>query len=275
MHCLWDGLWIALTIARVRVAAPRHRRVRQSRGNTERHRHRRRVRRAARRPRIDSTNDGVGASDHGAGLPCLCRDRAAARPHRPRSHRASRLRHRPAHRHDLHDARGDLRRSARRGDDLHRALHDLRRHPRAQRRRPLLRRLDDRGDRPLGPRRRTGTNRHGRRVPSRRGLGQWRRQHGDARRGDVAADAARGLSRRHRGRRSGGGGNRRHPGASGHGSRGISHRRVPQHLLSGSDRHRGHSGRALLPVDLSDGRSRLSPARPSSDRCGSADRWAS
>ena len=160
-------------------------------------------------------------------VPRLRRDRTAARPHRPRSHRTSRLRHRPAHRHDLHDARGDLRCPARRRHDLHRALHDLRCHPRAQWRRPFLRRLDDGGDRPLGSRRRTRTNGDGGRVSAGRSLRQRRRQHGDARRRDVAAHAARGLSRRHRWRRSRGSWNRRHPGASGDGRRSVPDRGVP------------------------------------------------
>ena len=59
-------------------------------------------------------------------------------------------------RHALHDARGHLRRAARRHRDLHRAVHDLRRGARAQRRRPLLRRLGDGRDRPVGQRRGPG-----------------------------------------------------------------------------------------------------------------------
>ena len=52
-------------------------------------------------------------------------------------------------RHALHDARGHLRRAARRHRDLHRAVHDLRRRARAQRRRPVLHRLGDGGGRPV------------------------------------------------------------------------------------------------------------------------------
>ena len=204
----------------------------------------------------------MGAAGDGARLPRVRGHWSAARSHRPRSDRTPRLRDRPAHRHDLHDARRDLRRPSRCRDDVHRAVHDLRRHPRAQWRGTILRGLDHRRDRPIGKGRRPGTNRHCCWLSAGRGLRQRRRQHRDARRSDVAADEARGLSRRHGGRSPRRGRDRRDPRATGDGSCGVSHRRVPAHLLSRSDRHGGDPGGSLLPVHFSDGRS--------STRAGSA-----
>ena len=132
-----------------------------------------RARGDAARRRVDPAGDGAGVSR----LRVL---RSGVRSHRPAASRAPRLSDRSACRHALHDARGRVRRAARRRGDLHRAVHDLRRGPRVLRRRRVLHQLGAGGDGEVAIRRRAGAHGDARRVSARHGVGQRCRDHGDA-----------------------------------------------------------------------------------------------
>ena len=92
---------------------------------------------------------------------------------------------------------GRLRRAARRRRQLHHPVLDLRRGAWRVGRRQVLPRVVDGGGRHVGRRRRTWTRGHGGRAAARHGVGERRREHGDARLGRVADAQARRLQARH------------------------------------------------------------------------------
>ena len=126
-----DWLLIAARRRRVRLAAGRFPPVRLPRRRADRDRCGARARSPScwcSRRRADRRMDPAG---HRGRVPPLRLARAVLRRPRPRllAHRGYGID--AAGRHALHDARGHLRRAARRRRDLHRAVHDLRRGARA------------------------------------------------------------------------------------------------------------------------------------------------
>ena len=115
-----------------------------------------------------------------ARLPRLRDGRSLVRSHRPAAARASRLSDRSADRHALHDARGHVRRAARRRGDLHHPVHDLRRGARAVGRGHVLHQLGAAADGEVAVGRRARPHRHARRLSARHGLGQRRGDDRDA-----------------------------------------------------------------------------------------------
>ncbi len=217
------------------------------------------------RPRARRAHDPAGArshparcrldpAGHGHHVPGLCTPRPAPGYGRPFADRPSRLSARPSDRDALHDARGDLRRPARRRRHLHRPVHDLRRGAGVLRRRAVFHRLVDGGDGevPLGGR--AGPHRDAGGLSARHGLGQRRRHDRDARLGVMAAPAAGRLQTGNRRRDSLGRRNRRAAVAAHAGRRRLPDRGVPADLLPARSRHGDDPDHPLLPLDLPDDR---------------------
>ena len=165
----------------LRAVRPPRRRAGRDRSGARHHDDRHRAGSDPAHGRADPAGDGDR-------VPRVCLAGAGLRSHRAVAHRAPRLRPGSSRRHPLHDARGDVRRAARRGRDLHHPVHHLRGRARAERRRRVLH-PTGRWRSAAAPWRRAGPLGDDRRVPARDGLRQRRRDHGHARLGRVAAAA--------------------------------------------------------------------------------------